>query len=220
MTAHPAVLDQVRVPRLVAVAHAELLVGEVVAAALDAFPGLSCPHVADDVRRLQPWLPVLSVLVVGQRRLEQVRELARAGEPLPALVVLGEEASADPGGDCLSALRAGARAWVTAQAAQEDLVQAVSAASLGGLWLPAAVATDVVAALLEAERHGDRLRALTAKEHEVLRHLVAGHSAARTAELMLVSTNTVRSHRTRLFAKLGVHASHEAAAVARGAGLT
>lgn len=215
----PAHVGSDQSPRLVGVVHPELLVGQVVAAALDAAPGLSCPHVAAEVRRLSTCLPALAVLVVGQRCLEQARDLPRMGSG-PVLVVLGEDASADPSGDCLRALRAGALAWLPAQAAQGDLVEAVTAADGGRLWLPGPLAPIVVAALLEAERQGERLRALTAKEHEVLRHLVAGHSAARTAELMLVSTNTVRSHRTRLFAKLGVHAGPEAAAVARGAGLT
>ncbi|OYU16472.1 MAG: helix-turn-helix transcriptional regulator [Alphaproteobacteria bacterium PA4] len=54
---------------------------------------------------------------------------------------------------------------------------------------------------------------LSPREREVLRALAAGHSNKEIARLLSVSPNTVKTHLTRLFTKLG--ASNRTAAVSR-----
>lgn len=55
-----------------------------------------------------------------------------------------------------------------------------------------------------AERHG-----LSARESEVLELLAASYSSERIAEQLSISIETVRTHRKRIYAKLGVHRSEE-----------
>lgn len=62
-------------------------------------------------------------------------------------------------------------------------------------------------------------RRLTPREHEVLRHLVAGCSTDQMAVAMGLAPATVRNHIKRLFRALGVHSRIEAVAVARRDGL-
>jgi DNA-binding NarL/FixJ family response regulator len=60
---------------------------------------------------------------------------------------------------------------------------------------------------------------LTARELEVLRLLVEGHSDREIGEALFIGTRTVQTHVANLFAKLGVNARAEAAAVAVRRGL-
>jgi DNA-binding CsgD family transcriptional regulator len=60
---------------------------------------------------------------------------------------------------------------------------------------------------------------LTARECDVLRLLVEGHSDREIAESLYIGTRTVQTHVSNLFAKLGVNARAEAAAVAVRRGL-
>jgi DNA-binding CsgD family transcriptional regulator len=48
-------------------------------------------------------------------------------------------------------------------------------------------------------------RPLTRREYEVLTHLLNGATPREIARLLHLSTNTIRSHRRRIEAKLGVH---------------
>jgi predicted ATPase/DNA-binding CsgD family transcriptional regulator len=60
---------------------------------------------------------------------------------------------------------------------------------------------------------------LTQRELDVLRLLVEGHSDREIAEALFIGTRTVQTHVANLFAKLGVNARAEAAAVAVRRGL-
>lgn len=204
----------------IAVLHSQQLVADVLGADLSASPALRCVMAASSADRLWDRLSAVDALVLDQRSFDHIAARLRAETSVPALVVLGDDASPDGTGDCLRSLRNGARAWVSPQVSPELLFDAMLTALAGRTWLAPTTGAAIVERLLEFERYGPRLGSLTVREHEVLMHLVAGHGTARMAELMFVSPNTVRSHRTRLFSKLGVHSSLEAVAVARAAGLT
>ena len=60
---------------------------------------------------------------------------------------------------------------------------------------------------------------LTPREHDVLRLIVEGHSDREIGEALFIGTRTVQTHVANLFAKLGVNARAEAAAVAVRRGL-
>ena len=60
---------------------------------------------------------------------------------------------------------------------------------------------------------------LTPRELDVLRLLVEGHSDREIGEALFIGTRTVQTHVANLFAKLGVNARAEAAAVAVRRGL-
>jgi DNA-binding CsgD family transcriptional regulator len=65
----------------------------------------------------------------------------------------------------------------------------------------------------------DRLAPLTPREVEILGLLGAGWSREGISEALGISLHTVRTHLGRVTAKLGVHSTFEAVAVARCAGL-
>jgi PAS domain S-box-containing protein len=55
---------------------------------------------------------------------------------------------------------------------------------------------------------------LSEREREVLRHLAAGHATRQIADVLCISTATVRNHIQHILAKLGAHTRLEALAIA------
>ncbi|WP_239074977.1 LuxR C-terminal-related transcriptional regulator, partial [Streptomyces sp. SID10853] len=89
--------------------------------------------------------------------------------------------------------------------------------------LPPALLTGVLRELTSAHRHrseGELLvEALTPREREVLRCMVAGLGRKAVAERLFLSPHTVRTHMQNVLGKLGVHSTLAAVALARRAGV-
>ena len=144
--------------------------------------------------------------------------LTRLDRP-PVLVALGSTTSPAA---VAEALRAGARAWLPKSAPVQLLLEALRSTRRGESWLPGAVLGPLLDHLLveQAGPPAGPLDVLTDRELDVLRCMVAGLDPSAIAERLFLSPNTVRTHRRRTLAKLGVHSSLEAVFVARRAGLT
>ena len=67
---------------------------------------------------------------------------------------------------------------------------------------------------MAAPPHEDLLGALTPRETQVLRRIVAGQSTGQMAREMDVATSTLRSYIKTILAKLGAHSRLQAAAIA------
>jgi DNA-binding NarL/FixJ family response regulator len=119
----------------------------------------------------------------------------------------------------LSALEAGAVAWVRKDDSLEHLLAVIRGVARGEAWLPPAEMAEVLHLLLrrrDEQRNTDRLLALlTPREREVLICLAEGAKRQEVAERLHLSANTVRTHLQNLMAKLGVHSSLEAVALTR-----
>lgn len=123
----------------------------------------------------------------------------------------------------VEALRLGAVGFMTKDTTVDDLVAAIRGAVGDETWVAPRLLTGVLRELLRGPRARtdaeDRIEGLTPREREVLECMVAGLSRAATAAALFLSTNTVRTHTQRVLAKLGVHSSLEAVAVALRAGV-
>ena len=103
-----------------------------------------------------------------------------------------------------SALRAGARGYLTKDAGRREIGLAIDAAAAGQALLAPAVQGRLVAAT-PPPRGPDLPDGLTAREGEVLALIAAGLSNAQIALELVVSEATVKSHINHIFAKTGVH---------------
>ncbi len=155
---------------------------------------------------------------LGDAAAPDVAARVLALEQPPALVVLSGDDEPEP---VIEVLRAGALAWVPGSAPVDTLLEALQRAAAREAWLPAWLLGPVLTRLLSQPVDAGRgaLDALTDREIDVLRCMVAGLDQAAIARRLFLSPNTVRTHRRRTLAKLGVHSSLEAVAVARRAGL-
>jgi DNA-binding NarL/FixJ family response regulator len=134
----------------------------------------------------------------------------------PRVVVLSDSSVAER---IVRAIRAGAAAWVNKGTSVEELLRVIYGVQRGETYLPPDTIGPVLRLLIEQDddrRHTDAvIAALTPREREVLFHLANGRCRQDVAEMLHVSSNTVRTHLQNLMAKLGVHSSLEAVAWAR-----
>ncbi len=144
----------------------------------------------------------------------------RDAAPDARILVLADRATAALARD---ALAIGARGVFETSLPIELLRRAVRSVHAGELWLSRAL----VGALLEHTSPCDRivdLRAantspLTAREHEVLVLLAAGHDHRRIGDDLFVSPHTARTHIRNVMRKLGAHSRLEAVLVATNLGI-
>jgi DNA-binding NarL/FixJ family response regulator len=100
------------------------------------------------------------------------------------------------------ALEAGARGYVLKNAMDLDLVSAVKNVAEGKSVIDPQVSKP-------AALKGERGAGLTARELEILQHIVAGKSNKEIAADLNLSSNTVAVHRANIMDALGIHKTAE-----------
>ncbi|GAA2825897.1 response regulator transcription factor [Kitasatospora paracochleata] len=149
--------------------------------------------------------------------------LARVCRTHPRLHAVVLAAVDDPQ-RAVRALQAGASGWVAKESSLAALMTVIRGVLRDETHLPPALLTGVVRELTSARRdrsESERLvAALTPREEEVLRCMVAGLGRQAVAERLYLSPHTVRTHMQNVLGKLGVHSTLAAVAVARRAGIT
>lgn len=143
----------------------------------------------------------------GASGLDLQEALARSGTSLPVIFLTGA-------GDIPStvrAMRSGAEDFLEKRCPQEDLVGAVNRA------LVRDAGTHAERTRMQALRAG--FDALTAREREVLRHVVRGRLNKQIAADLGIHERTVKLHRTAITTKLKVHSAVELARLWQAAGL-
>jgi DNA-binding NarL/FixJ family response regulator len=174
---------------------------EVVASAADGEEAIRL--VADkspDAILLDLHMPVLDGIEATRRLTEQYPEVA-----VVVLTTYVDDSSV------LAALHAGARSYLTKDADCADIVQALRSAATTGLSVidPAARAALLAAATARPE-NAPRQRlpvnlpdGLTLREAEILSLIARGMTNTDIAAELYISTQTIKSHINRIFAKTG-----------------
>ena len=120
-----------------------------------------------------------------------------------------------------AAIVGGASGFLLKDATAADLVDAIRAVAGGDV----AIAPSLVRTVVEQARTSARVRdvpgidELTERELDVLRHLAAGRSNAEIAQQLYLSEATVKTHLSRVLAKLGVRDRVQAVIAAFAAGV-
>jgi DNA-binding NarL/FixJ family response regulator len=113
------------------------------------------------------------------------------------------------------ALAAGAQGYLLKDAEPDELARAVRSLMQGGAALEPKVAARVLGHLTEDEQREE----LSAREMEVLRLMASGGSNKSIGTELGLSENTVKSHMSHIFGKLGVQSRAEAVSAAMQRGL-
>jgi len=135
----------------------------------------------------------------------------------PALRIVGVSAHAESHYP-LTLLEHGARGFLSKRVSTADLLNGVRRVARGDL----AISPDVAMHLATSAREPSpvyRLRALTAKEAEVLRLLAQGLGPDEVAAELAIAVKTVQSHRANMKRKLGARNDVELCLLALRAGL-
>jgi DNA-binding NarL/FixJ family response regulator len=156
-------------------------------------------------RRSYPDVVLMDIRMPGLDGLEATKRLLAVGAPAPRVLIL---TTFDLDEYVYEALRAGASGFLLKSARPQELVTAVRGAAAGDTLLAPEITRRLVEAFVRRPPIGTHtppeLESLTKRELEVLRHIARGHSNAEIAQLPYVSDETVKTHASRIFMKLGV----------------
>jgi two-component system NarL family response regulator len=211
-------------PLRVVIVHGQPAFAEALQERLSAEPDIDVVGTAADSRtalaavtRLKPDLVMIDPHLGSEDGLAvgaQLREIA------PGIVLVAVTGVDDPRA-AMRAVRMGVRAWVTMDMGVDFLLAAVRAAPYGDSWFPPALLGRMLPLIArpEANRYDELLAELTDRERQILECMIDGLDRRAIARRLQLSANTVRTHVQRVLAKLQVHSSLEAVALALTAGL-
>jgi DNA-binding NarL/FixJ family response regulator len=147
---------------------------------------------------LKPKVVVMDCALPGISGIDAMRRI-RAKMPDATVLMLSMHSE-----DTLvrQALEAGARGYILKNALELDLISAIKRVAEGHLVIDPQVAKP-------ASLKGERDSGLTARELEILRHIVAGKSNKEIAAELGLSANTVGVHRANIMDTLGIHKTAE-----------
>lgn len=161
------------------------------------------------IGEIEPDVAVIDIRMPGLDGLEVLGGVRRDGSATE-VILLSAHLDSDL---AYRAVAAGAKGYLSKQAARQEICDGVAAVADGGTAFAPEVQSGLASELHERER-GQQGPVLTAREREVLRLVAAGHSAPEIADRIHLSPATVKSHLQAIYDKLGV--AERAAAVAEG----
>ena len=201
------------------------------AALLDPQPDFTVLGTASDgseavrvCRELQPDVVLMDVRMPSLDGIEATRQLAGTGESGPRVLIL---TTFDLDEYVFDALRAGASGFLLKDVTAERLFDAVRVVAAGEALLAPAVTRRLISEFTRLrpvpEAPGTApsaaLSTLTPRETEVLRLVAEGLSNPEVARRLVVTEETVKTHVSRILAKLGLRDRTQAVVAAYESGL-
>jgi DNA-binding NarL/FixJ family response regulator len=171
-------------------------------------------------RTLRPDVVLMDIRMPRGDGLTATEQMARLRPP-PCVVVL---TTFDLDEYVHSALRNGAVGFLLKDASAGEILAAVRSAAGGDAMISPRVTRRLLRTFAEPkpDRHGEaarRLSVLTGKEHDVLVTIGSGLTNAEIAATLYMSEATVKTHISRILAKLNLNNRVQAAILAHRAGL-
>jgi DNA-binding NarL/FixJ family response regulator len=166
-----------------------------------------------ELRGAQFDLVILDLNLPGLGGLELLRRILAAHPGIKVLVFsLHTEAVY-----AARAMEAGARGYISKNAAPEELLEAIESVLAGGTAIERDIAQELGTRGAEEEAY---LRPLTQRDMEILRLLADGKSLAQIADALGVAYKTVANTLSRIKDKLGVSHTADLIRITIGQGLT
>jgi DNA-binding NarL/FixJ family response regulator len=143
---------------------------------------------------------VLDIALAGSSGIDAVKQVQDACVDAKVLML-----SMHAGSEYVArALRAGAQGYVVKESAGDEMVLAVRAVHAGERFLSRKISLPRLEEALQRDGPRDPLEPLTARERQVLKLVVEGHSSNEIAARLRLSSRSVDTYRSRVMAKLDV----------------
>ncbi len=153
-------------------------------------------------RSLQPDMVLMDIGMPGMNGLEATRALKTAQPETHVLVLTMHEDEEY----FFRILAAGASGYLLKGAGSAELLSAIRAVWQGGVYLYPTMAKKLMSDYLRGQESGmGGDDPLTPREREVLKLIAAGKTNREIADALVVSVNTVQTHRLHLMEKLHLH---------------
>jgi len=156
-------------------------------------------RVIEQVQAANPDVLVLDIVMPGLNGLDICRDLTRR-MPAMAILILSMH---DDEEFVLRALENGAAGYLTKEADNGQLIEAIRTISRGELYLAPGLSREVFQHL--GRGGDDPYEQLTMRERQVLQLVAEGKTNREVADALGLAVKTVDTHRTRLMRKLNIH---------------
>jgi DNA-binding NarL/FixJ family response regulator len=174
----------------------------------------------EQARRLKPDVVLLDIRMPGMDGLEATRRLVSAAPEAPRVLIL---TTFDLDEYVYEAMLSGASGFLLKSVRPRQLADAVRTVADGESLLAPSITRRLVEEFVRLPRPGqntpEALAGLTERELDVLRLIAGGRSNAEIAASLFISEATVKTHVTRLLAKLGLRDRVQAVVLAYESGL-
>jgi two-component system, NarL family, response regulator NreC len=168
-------------------------------------------------RKYQPDIAIVDISMKELNGIDAIAQIVRhsPGTSVIILSMYNDERYVN------RAVRAGAKAYVLKDSADDDLLRAVYAVAAQASFFSPAIAKVLLEAYTRnasGEAAEDRYELLTERERQIYQMLAEGHTNKGIAAALSLSIHTVETHRVRIMSKLKLHNTAELtlSAVRRG----
>lgn len=162
-------------------------------------------HAVETIRSLKPDLVLMDIDMPGLNGLEGLKQVNKHFPQLPVLMLT----SFDDEEKVFRALRNGARGYLLKSMPPQKILQAIEDAYDGAVPMSDPIANKVLSFFRQPSKAESNYQ-LTDREQDVLKLLVEGKSYQQTADELVISYETVRTHVKHLYQKLEVATLAEA----------
>jgi DNA-binding NarL/FixJ family response regulator len=156
-------------------------------------------EVLQRVRQLEFDVLLLDMSMPGKSGIELIKQV-RAEKPKLRVLVLSMHQEQQY---AVRAVKAGASGYLTKESASAQLVQAIRKVAGGGAFITEAVAEQLALGAMP-QTDGPPHRALSDREFQVFRALVAGRTVTGIAQELKLSVKTVSTHKARIMEKMNM----------------
>jgi DNA-binding NarL/FixJ family response regulator len=169
-------------------------------------------------RSNRPDVVLMDVRMPNMNGIEATRVITTTLDPAPRVIVL---TTFDLDEYVYDALSAGASGFLLKDVTAETLFEAVRVVARGDALLTPNVTRRLIDEFVRIRPrvHADRMSGLTAREIDVLRLIAAGRSNAEIGAELFVSSETVKTHVSRILAKLDARDRTQAVIAAYESGI-